>query len=158
VAFRLYLKGVTRGYPSFVYPLPEQLYRLPFVQRLFAMFPGGGPGVALLLLRVSVAILPLLDNPAAQGLLASRWTMGFLSIAAISLCLGFLTPIFSILLCVLDVLGVLLAGRFDSPVMFFLILNPVALALLGPGAYSIDARIFGRRVLVVSSGKDTDDR
>jgi uncharacterized membrane protein YphA (DoxX/SURF4 family) len=146
-----------------VYPLAEQRYTLPVVQRLFAMFPGGGPGVALLLLRISVAILPLLDSPVldgpvTQGILASRWAMGFLSIAAISLCFGFLTPIFSILVCVLDVLGVLLAGRFDSPVMFFLILNPVALALLGPGAYSLDARIFGRRVLVVSSGKDPSDR
>jgi len=157
VAFRPYLKGVTKGYPSFVYPLAEQRYTLSVVQRLFAMFPGGGPGVALLLLRISVAILPLLDNPAAQGVLASRWAMGFLSLAAICLCFGFLTPVFSILVCVIDVLGVLLAGRFDSPVVFFLILNPVALALLGPGAYSIDARIFGRRVLVVSSGKDTDD-
>lgn len=141
-----------------MYPLAEQRYTLPAVQRLFAMFPGGGPGVALLLLRISVAILPLLDNPATQGLLAPRWAMGFLSLAAICLCFGFLTPIFSILVCVLDLLGVSLLGRFDSPVVFFLILNPVALALLGPGAYSIDARIFGRRVLVVSSGKDPGDR
>jgi len=122
------------------------------------MFPEGGPGVALLLLRISVAILPLLDNPAAQGILGSRWATGFLALAAIALCFGFLTPVFSVLVCVLEVLGVVVAGKLDSPILFLLILNPIALALLGPGAYSLDARLFGRRVLVVSSGKDLGDQ
>jgi hypothetical protein len=31
----------------------------------------------------------------------------------------------------------------------FLILNSASLALLGPGGYSVDARMFGRRVMVV---------
>jgi hypothetical protein len=35
------------------------------------------------------------------------------------------------------------------------IANASALALLGPGAYSIDCRLFGRRVFVVSGGSET---
>jgi hypothetical protein len=36
------------------------------------------------------------------------------------------------------------------------ILEVAALALLGPGAYSVDARLFGRRVIVVSPRKDNN--
>jgi hypothetical protein len=36
----------------------------------------------------------------------------------------------------------------------FLVLNSIALALLGPGAYSLDARLFGLKVMVMSPRKD----
>jgi hypothetical protein len=34
------------------------------------------------------------------------------------------------------------------------ILNAAILAVLGPGAYSVDARIFGRRILDVTPSRD----
>jgi hypothetical protein len=36
-----------------------------------------------------------------------------------------------------------------APIALLGILNALALALLGPGAFSLDARIFGRRLLVL---------
>jgi hypothetical protein len=33
-----------------------------------------------------------------------------------------------------------------------------SLALLGPGAYSVDARLFGRRVVVFLDSQDREDR
>jgi hypothetical protein len=122
------------------------------------MFPEGGPGVALLLLRVSVAAMLLIDTSSQRAVFAAHWTIVCFAIAAIALCFGLLTPVFSVLVCVIDVAGIFIAGRFDSPAVLLSVLNPIALALLGPGAYSLDARIFGRRVLVVTSDKDLDSR
>jgi hypothetical protein len=36
------------------------------------------------------------------------------------------------------------------------IIDAAALALLGPGAYSLDARRFGRRVIFAESWRDVD--
>ena len=79
------------------------------VQRLFSMFPSGPPGIALLLLRVSVAFPVLLHCYARR-----------------------------------DAMAVMVLA------VFFLL----ALMLLGPGAYSLDAMRFGRRVVVLPSGDD----
>jgi hypothetical protein len=122
------------------------------VQRLFSMFPQGMPGIALLLLRVSVASTVLLHGYAQQEDL-SIWLVAAL-LLAIPLVAGFLTPIVSILAiavqCVrlLDMVGP--ARAFAA----ILVLSALALALLGPGAYSLDAVRFGRRVVDLSSDED----
>lgn len=69
-------------------------------------------------------------------------------ILATMLCLGFLTPYCAALGCILQ-LGVffLAAGDHHRFHLAISILNSGVLALLGPGAYSIDARIFGRRLV-----------
>jgi hypothetical protein len=48
------------------------------------------------------------------------------------------------------------SAHLDVLILASLLLNSAALALLGPGAYSVDARLFGRRVLVVPPRRDTD--
>lgn len=59
---------------------------------------------------------------------------------------GFLTPVISALIFVSGILFLVLAPREMS---FFFVIYLIALSfaiiLLGPGAYSIDARLFGRR-------------
>jgi hypothetical protein len=119
------------------------------------MFPRGGPGFALLLLRISVAATLLLiqagrPDPSLFHLLFVGAV--FLSIA---LLIGISTPVVSSIVCVYAIADLLIGLRFDWLVVS-LFLNSIALALLGPGAYSLDARLFGLKVMVMSPRKDAN--
>jgi hypothetical protein len=70
-----------------------------------------------------------------------------------SLSVGFLTPYLSVIALVLAGANLLAGFNSDNLVYVFAICDAAALALLGPGAYSVDARLFGRRVTVVAPRK-----
>ena len=130
--------------------------------RVFPLtYPGGRPGVGLLLLRSAVGLAT-----AAQGgfCLSGRddlslWTASacLLVVAAGSLLLlGFLTP----LACLVVGLGGAALACSSSPTetqgallggLFLLsaVSTATAALLLGPGAYSLDARLFGRREIII---------
>ena len=110
------------------------------------MFPTGMVGVALLVLRVSVAITIVINA-------ADRWALGALSwiivgfvLTALSMCLGLLTPYFSILSALLHI-GVLVSAGGNRFQLVTSLVGSGIISVLGPGAYSIDSRIFGRRLL-----------
>ena len=129
------------------------------VQRLYSMFPQGGPGIGLLLLRI-----------AAAGMFALNVTQQFnfsfnvplllvvslIVLVCLSLLLGFLTAFLAIVTCVVAVLSLFLTEHGMNPVYILRILTSAALFFLGPGAYSIDARLFGLRVAVVPPRKAKD--
>jgi hypothetical protein len=117
------------------------------------MFPTGTAGVALFVLRVSIAATLVVDGTAHWPMLTSFWVFLGFAIPAVCLCFGLLTPYVSALSCIIQ-LGVLIAARGDNRFHLIIsILTSGILAVLGPGAYSIDARIFGRRLLTVSPRK-----
>jgi len=117
------------------------------------MFPQGRPGVALVFLRVSVAATVLLDGYDQRESLPA-WVFLVLLALAIPLIVGFLTPVVAGLAITVQLLQIYHATGAARGFAAVLILSTLALALLGPGAYSVDARRFGRRIVDLSSGED----
>jgi uncharacterized membrane protein YphA (DoxX/SURF4 family) len=75
--------------------------------------------------------------------------LGALTLLCACLCAGFLTPIVAILAMLFHVLAWSSLGSDGAGMTAIALLDAVALAMLGPGAYSIDAYRFGRRVVVL---------
>lgn len=128
-------------------PLPI----LVLVQRLFSAFPSGWPSLGLLLLRAVAGVSAVTDgiaylagHPDAGP---TAWVAGILAIACgVLVVFGFLTPIAGAVLAVC-VLIVPLFGELRYALL--VVVTSVAIVLLGPGALSIDARLFGRREIVI---------
>ena len=129
------------------------LGRLVRVQRLFSMFPTGMAGIALVLLRLSVAVMLLMLGYPRGGSNSSIWAFAGLAVLAAFFFLGALTPILCVVVCGIEIAAIFLLKNVDTIHMLFSIVDTAALGLLGPGGYSLDARIFGRRRVILS----TDD-
>jgi putative oxidoreductase len=112
------------------------------------MFPRGLPGLALLLLRASAAIA-LLFNCYLHRSDVSGWIQPVVLLISLALCAGLLTPIAAIAALLSH--GLIWANADDIRVVVAVVvtLDALALAMLGPGAYSIDGFRFGRRVVVI---------
>ena len=121
------------------------------------MFPRGGPGVGLLFLRISTAAMFALNvmHPLLRSSPTLYW-VGVSLIALISflLCIGFLTPFLAAVACAAAVANLFLADQPGNFVYILRILTSAALFFLGPGAYSLDARLFGLRVTVIPPRKN----
>jgi hypothetical protein len=112
------------------------------------MFPGGTAGAALLILRLCAGGALLLSAFAHNQFASPSWILVGLGLIVLSISAGAITPI-----------ACAVAGSIEG---FYLVTGPgvntlhtalallitVSLALLGPGAISIDAKIFGRRLIL----------
>lgn len=119
------------------------------------MFPPGGPGIGLLLLRISVAATSVLVVANRAGIAHIHPLFVSALLVSMGLPIGVVTPYLSFVVCVYALVNLFVAGsHLAELVSASLFLSAAALALLGPGAYSVDARLFGRRVVVVPPPRD----
>lgn len=115
------------------------------MRRLYSTFAGGWPGAGLLLLRLivgSVVVGRAGSKLWASAPLHATLTSGSLAASGVLLIAGLWTPLAGTVIAVLefshlwtpapDRLACLLAGTAAG-----------ALAMLGPGRWSVDARLFG---------------
>lgn len=112
------------------------------LRRLFSTYPRGWPGIGLLLLRLALGGSLLVRGVGSlEGGEPSRWITALLLVASGSLLLiGFLTPVAAIV-AIVAIVAMFFRGGTD----LLLILLATAVALVGPGAVSVDSRRFGRR-------------
>ena len=112
------------------------------------MFPSGIAGVALLLLRVICAFPLVWPNGMRNLAIDPTFIRLFATALALFLLCGAFTPI----ACSLVVFEGLFAFRgLEEAVAYSFVLHlltTASLMMLGPGAYSIDAKLFGRRLIV----------
>lgn len=127
------------------------------VSRLFRLFLPGRPGIGLLLLRNSVAAIFIVDVNAHYPTKLPEWIALGLLVLALPLCLGFLTFLFS-LFCSLFEVAALLVWNDHTQASVLLAALALSLALLGPGGYSLDAKLFSRRVIVFPGAERSGDR
>jgi uncharacterized membrane protein YphA (DoxX/SURF4 family) len=116
------------------------------------MFPSGLAGFALIVLRAVAAVGLLVDGTAHWAFVTSPWMAAVFLAPAASLFLGLATPFCAIVAALIGIATALLTwhemtGRQDWYSLCVFIVISAVVTMLGPGAYSLDARIFGRRVI-----------
>jgi uncharacterized membrane protein YphA (DoxX/SURF4 family) len=111
------------------------------------MFPRGWPGLGLLVLRSSVTIA-LLGDAYSQHSTLPGWIRATVTLLCLTLSAGYLTPFAAAMALSLHAF---IWARFGIGNTFYgtvVCLNSISLAVLGPGGYSVDATLFGRRLLI----------
>ena len=129
--------------------------------RMFSTFPDGTPGAGLLLLRAAGGALFIIQSAAYFG---DKRELGLLVLVVISLTsvvgllllIGFLTRLVALgaalvgVSCVFSRQPESSVGPLGIPMTAALaVVIVIAVCCLGPGAFSLDARLFGRREIII---------
>ena len=129
------------------------------VRRLYSTFAYGAPGVGLLLLRLTAGITlvflgaRMLLGGARDG--SAVFAVGSIVFGGVFI-VGLWTPVAGTVVAV-GAIWMGFSGSLSlSPCIFVGILG-AALALLGPGAFSLDAWIYGWRRIELTAPKHQDD-
>lgn len=113
-------------------------------------FPRRGAGAGLLILRVAVGLQLMIESGCGG---VTPWWLALLELVlALALAVGVLTPVAALLSAGVYAACLLHADWPHAATLMIAAMTAIALVLLGAGAYSVDARLFGRRRLVLPPG------
>jgi uncharacterized membrane protein YphA (DoxX/SURF4 family) len=116
------------------------------------MFPNEWPGGGLLILRIAAGGF-LLTQGMAGFVAGAAWlaiTLACMSVVAgLLILIGLWTPVGSLFAVIAESWLLLIGGTALQPAILLLSIS-VAVAMLGPGSWSIDAVLFGRRRLDIA--------
>jgi len=126
------------------------------MQRLFSTFPNSWPGLGLLILRLAAGFSLVADSVSVTTLpetITGVAALGLTLVAAVSLGLGFLTPYAAAMAAIIRITEYLgeMPGLGATVVAVSFC---VGLGMIGPGAWSIDARVFGRKRITLAGRPD----
>lgn len=121
------------------------------VQRLFSMFPAGAAGAALLILRLCVAGTVLVVTRPLESFVPPAASVALTAAIAFALCSGVFTPLACALALGVQVSVLARSSGFGCVDNIIHGSMAMSLLMLGPGAYSVDARLFGRRLVLPDS-------
>jgi putative oxidoreductase len=117
------------------------------LQRLFSTFANGWPGIGLLLQRLLSASVLFLDGIRYFGE-APHSSLAVLRLISagtgIFVLVGLWTPVTGMLVAIIE-LYIAFSHTSDPWISIMLATLGATLAMIGPGAWSIDARLFGRK-------------
>ena len=130
------------------------------LRRLYSTFAGGWPGTGLLLMRVvsgsalamGAGVTLWSDPPPMTVTIPAILLLG----AGILLIAGLWTPIAGASVAIIEVWKMLMLPG-DKPLWLMLGTAGAALAMLGPGLWSIDARLYGWKRLEPTPRKKSSD-
>ena len=111
------------------------------------MFPVGAVGFALLMMRLSVSTLLILSAYGAAHAAFPWWEIVLVYVIVTSLCLGFYTPVTSVLCAFVELAELPALNGENALHLVVYVLLSFSMAIFGPGGFSIDARLFGRRLI-----------
>ena len=117
------------------------------LQRLFSTFANGFPGIGLLLQRLITALAVVCSLFARFHGMPQHGSVALLLIdfgAAFLLLVGLWTPFAGVVLACCELWVVVSGGGEFWPPLVLATLG-ASLAMIGPGAWSIDALLFGRK-------------
>lgn len=118
------------------------------LQRLYSTFANGLPGKGLLILRLVISAFLFQDCFGKQPVETANLYVAVPSMVAaggaVLLLAGLWTPLAGILVAVLE-LWIAFLRPTDSWASVIAAAVALGLSLLGPGAWSIDARVYGRK-------------
>jgi uncharacterized membrane protein YphA (DoxX/SURF4 family) len=132
------------------------------LRRIVSTFPGGRPGVGLLVLRAAIGVTLV-----AQGIAylsdwrnpsVAMWAVGLLTVASGALALiGYMTPLAGAVGGLVSLATWFPWFPSTAPNLFVtrsstILTAAIAIAIvcIGPGAFSLEARLFGRREIIIS--------
>jgi hypothetical protein len=119
------------------------------------MFPTGMAGIALIVLRSVVAVTVIGDTTRRSFLSSVPVIDVFVALMGLCLFLGFLTPYCAALSCLLEFASLMTTGTSNHLQLGLSALTASAEVALGPGAYSLDARLFGRQLIKIPPKPDS---